>query len=77
MVSRESLDIPEVICMKSKKKPAKRPVKGRIVKDISNSQLTRLAKKSAYMQHQARLADFHYKQKLAREFRKSYEDYIG
>ena len=63
--------------MKSKKKPAKRPVKGRIVRAISDRQLTELAKKSAYLQHKSRLADFHYKQRLVREFRKNYEDYIG
>lgn len=64
-------------------KTKKRPVKGRMVKskekgkEISARALTSLAKKSAYLQHQARLADFEYKQKLVREFKKAYEDYIG
>jgi hypothetical protein len=44
---------------------------------ISNSKLQSLAKKSAYIQHQSRLADFRYKQQLIREFKKAYEDYIG
>ena len=44
---------------------------------ITEKQLEALAKTSAYLQHKARLADFHYKQQLAKEFKKAHEAYIG
>jgi hypothetical protein len=67
-----------------KKRPVlKRPVpQKRVSKQadqirISRRQMSELAKKTIYLQHSARLADFHYRQKLVKEFKKAYEDYIG
>lgn len=65
--------------MKKKKRPSslERKVKTGISAKIDSKLLSKLAKESAFLQHKARLADFHYKQKLVREFRKNYEEYIG
>jgi hypothetical protein len=67
-----------------KKRPVlKRPVPQKKVSKqpssirISQRQMSELAKTTIYLQHKARLADFHYRQKLAKEFKKAYEDYIG